>query len=121
MNRCPELPDLEAFFDVPAKPAYGCEGGWYYDNLCFERRSTEEYVCCKLEPAEGAFSVLRVVDGQVQFDLSLQHVVSIDLEQSAGTALLIGHISHGGVKQLFKLAVKPAFSFRLVTALPSYE
>ncbi len=35
MDRCPELSELEAFFEVSAVSASGYDGAWYYDNLSF--------------------------------------------------------------------------------------
>ena len=122
MDRCPELVDLEHFFGSPARSAYGNDaGGWYYDSLSFEYQSGAEHVLCKVEPAECTFTICRSLGRRLELDLAFQYVVSLDLEHSAGVALLIGHINHGGVEQLFKLTLAPVFSFRLGTELPSFR
>lgn len=118
MDRCPELVELEAFFGVSARAAYG-DVGWYYDSLSFDQGSASEHLMCTMEPAEGTFTILRSVGGHVQLDLAFHCVVSLELEHSAGAALLIGRISQGGVEQLFKLSLAPVFSFRLSMQLPA--
>jgi hypothetical protein len=121
MERCPELFELEAFFEVPATFAYGNENGWYYDQVCFSQHSHGESVVCQIEPVENTLSIFHTVNGATHLDISLQYVRSLDLEKSAGTELLIGHVHEGGIDQLFKISLKPSFSFHLSTALPSFE
>jgi hypothetical protein len=116
MDRCPELGELEAFFGVAAVPAYGNEAGWYYDRLRFALGDDSSRVVCEVEPADRAFSVLHVESGRRVIDVSLQHVVSLDLESSAGTKTLVGRISYGGMEQLFKLRLSP-LSFTLGSGL----
>jgi len=121
MKRCPELEELQAFFGVAAVAAYGNEGaGWYYDRLNFAKGEDSSRVVCEVEPAEGSFSLLYIESGRRVIDVSLQYVVSLELQSSAGTETLIGRVSHGGVEQLFKLTLGP-LSFRLGSGLPVHE
>jgi hypothetical protein len=121
MDRCPELFELEGFFETPYQSMYGNdEEGWYYDRVRFERDAGGARVICEMEPAEGMFSIYWSVNGEAKVNLSLQYVQSIDISVSAGEEHLIGHILHDGVDQMFKLAVKPTFSFVLGTGLPTW-
>ncbi len=118
MDRCPDLDELTAFFGVAAVAAYGNEGiGWYYDQLKFATGNESMRIVCEIEPAERAFSLLYIECGRKVIDISLQYVVSLDLESSAGTETLVGRVSQGGVEQLFKLTLDP-LTFRLGTGLP---
>lgn len=120
MERCPELFELEAFFEAAYRSIYGNDKqGWYYDRIRFERSSGSERVLCEMEPAEGVFSVCWTVNGDTKVNISLQYVKAVDISVSAGKEQLIGHVLHDGVDQLFKLAVNPTFSFSLGTGLPT--
>lgn len=116
MERCPELDELEAFFGVLAVAAYGSEAGWYYDRLKFSLGDDSSRIVCEVEPADRTFSVLYGERGRSVVDVSLQHVVSLDLESSAGRETLIGRVSYRDMEQLFKLSLAP-FSFKLASAL----
>ena len=121
MERCLDLFELEGFFETAYKSMYGNDKqGWYYDRIRFERSTGGERVMCEIEPAEGVFSVSWSVNGEVRMNISLQYVKAIDISVSAGEENLIGHVLHSGVNQLFKLTIKPAFSFSLGTGLPTW-
>lgn len=121
MERYPELFELEGFFESAYLSMYGNDKqGWYYDRIRFERSLDGERVICEMEPAEGVFSVYWSVNGESKVNISLQYVKSLDISISAGEEHLIGHVLQGKVDQLFKLAVKPAFSFALGTGLPTW-
>lgn len=121
MERCPELFELEGFFETAYQSVHGNDQQtWYYDRIRFERNACSERVTCEMEPAERVFSVCWSENGEVKVNISLQYVKAIDISLSAGEEFLIGHIFHNGVDQLFKLAVKPRFSFSLSTGLPTW-
>lgn len=121
MDRCPELLDLEVFFDSSAKARYGNDGGWYYDHLTFRRSDSDETVVVTMEPAEGSVSVLHMRAGSETLKISLQHVSALDIESSAGVQLLVGRVDSSGMEQLFKLQLTPGFRFSLVTSLPTFR
>jgi hypothetical protein len=121
MERCPELFELESFFEVSASASDGPDGAWFYDRVRFVKQRGDERVVCEMEAAEGAFSILHSHAGLVDLDVSLQYVCSLEHTTSAGVEHLIGRVSHGGVEQLFKLQLKPTFAFQLGTGLPNYS
>jgi hypothetical protein len=120
MDRCPELLDLEVFFGCAAASRYGNDGGWYYDHLTFRRVSRDEVTTFTIEPAEGAVSVAHIHKGSEVLSISLQHVVAIDIESSAGVQVLVGRVATPKLEQLFKLHLAPEFGFSLVTSLPTF-
>ena len=121
MERCPELIDLEVFFGSVAAARYGNEGGWYYDHLTFRRVTPDECTTFTIEPAEDAVSVAYSRAGAEVVNVSLQHVVALDIESSAGRQVLVGRVAAPKLEQLLKLQFSPDFAFSLVTSLPTYE
>lgn len=117
MNRCPDPSDLGSFFGAAGVPEDGAGGDWFYDRLRFIHVGSDGKTTCTILAGEGQFAVERVQGGIVQLHITLRHVASLDLEWSAGTQVLVGHVAGGGVEQLFKLRLTPEFSFSLTTAL----
>ena len=121
MNRCPELFELEAFFEVPATSRYGNDReGWFYDCLRFERSADGERIACEIEPAEGEFRFMWSVGGHVRLDIQLRFVRSLEISASAGVEHLIGRVEEGGLDQMFKLNIRPSVVFQLGTGLPKW-
>lgn len=117
MNRCPDPSDLQSFFGVAGVTEDGKGGDWFYDRIRFTHVGPAGRTTCTILPGEGQFAVEHVQGGAIHLDVALRHVVSLDLESSAGTQLLIGRVSGGSVEQLFKLRLAPEFSFSLTTSL----
>jgi hypothetical protein len=118
MKRCPEPLDLESFFGSAAATTDGKGGDWFYDHLSFTHVGQMSTTACTILPGEGKFSVHHVRDGEVFLQLNLEHVVTLDLGSSAGSRVLIGHLSVGPLERVFKLRLEPTFSFSLATGLP---
>ena len=119
MERCPELVELEQFFGSAYKSATNGDTHWFYDQLTFRARCPSGEVRCVIEPALRTFAVQLFRPGEPVIDLALNGVSALDLEPSAGQFVLVGHVAPGKLDQLFKLRLKPDFSFTLTTALPS--
>lgn len=118
MDRCPELFELEGFFETPYVSRYGNKAeGWWYDCLRFDRHAGEDHIVCEIQPGEDEFRFLWSTRGHICIDIQLCHVQSLDISISAGEEHLIGRVKENGLEQLFKLAIKPAISFQLGTAL----
>jgi len=121
MNHCPELFELEAFFEVSSMSRYGNEGeGWFYDCLRFERFTEEEHVICEIAPAEGEFRFTWSAGDHVRLDIQLRFLRALEISASAGVEHLIGRVEEGGLDQMFKLSVRPSVAFQLGTGLPKW-
>jgi hypothetical protein len=113
MKRYPELFELESFFEVASTRSNTENWDWYYDSISFARKNVDETTLCIIEPANSTFRLIHTLNGQIQLDIALLNIQSLEISTSAGHEQLLGHIVNEDAEQLFKLSLKPYFSFQL--------
>jgi hypothetical protein len=106
MNRCPEIDQLNGFFGGTHLQVYPDAPEGYNTHL-FESIAGNERIVCKVLPAEYEFHFMWWVSGRLALNLKLQGVQSLDVSRSAGDETLIGNVDAEGLRQLFKLQVRP--------------